>query len=54
MDRGNVPDSILISYAKKAQDNFGVKYDNNIDFYRLLTRNSKETSPRSISKKTIA
>lgn len=42
MDRGNVPDSILISYAKKAQDNFGVKYDNNIDFYRLLTRNSKE------------
>lgn len=43
MDRGNVPDSILISYAKKAQDNFGVKYDNNIDFYRLLTRNSKET-----------
>ena len=43
MDRGNVPDSILISYAKKAQDNFGVKYYNNIDFYRLLTRNSKET-----------
>lgn len=43
MDRGNVPDSILISYAKKAQDNFGGKYDNNIDFYRLLTRNSKET-----------
>ena len=43
MDRGNVPDSILISYAKNAQDNFGVKYDNNIDFYRLLTRNSKET-----------
>ena len=43
MDRGNVPDSILISYAKKAQDNFGVKYDNNIDFYRLLTRNSEET-----------
>ena len=43
MDRGNVPDSILISYAKKAQDHFGVKYDNNIDFYRLLTRNSKET-----------
>ena len=43
MDRGNVPDSILISYAKKAQDNLGVKYDNNIDFYRLLTRNSKET-----------
>lgn len=43
MDRGNVPDSILISYAKKAQDNFGVKYDNNIDFYRLLTKNSKET-----------
>lgn len=43
MDWGNVPDSILISYAKKAQDNFGVKYDNNIDFYRLLTRNSKET-----------
>lgn len=43
MDRGNVPDSILISYAKKAQDNHGVKYDNNIDFYRLLTRNSKET-----------
>ena len=42
MDRGNVPDSILISYAKKAQDNHGVKYDNNIDFYRLLTRNSKE------------
>lgn len=42
MDRGNVPDSILISYAKKAQDYFGVKYDNNIDFYRLLTRNSKE------------
>lgn len=43
MDRGNVPDSILISYAKKAQDNHGVKYDNNIDFYRLLTRNSEET-----------
>ena len=43
MDRGDVPDSILISYAKKAQDNFGVKYDNNIDFYRLLTRNSEET-----------
>ena len=43
MDRGDVPDSILISYAKKAQDHFGVKYDNNIDFYRLLTRNSKET-----------
>lgn len=43
MDRGNVPDSILISYAKKAQDNHRVKYDNNIDFYRLLTRNSKET-----------
>lgn len=43
MDRGDVPDSILISYAKKAQDYFGVKYDNNIDFYRLLTRNSKET-----------
>lgn len=43
MDRGNVPDSILISYAKKAQDNSGVKYDNNIDFYRLLTRNSEET-----------
>ena len=43
MDRGNVPDSILISYAKKAQDNFGVKYYHNIDFYRLLTRNSKET-----------
>ena len=43
MDRDDVPDSILISYAKKAQDNFGVKYDNNIDFYRLLTRNSKET-----------
>lgn len=43
MDRGNVPDSILISYAKTAQDNHGVKYDNNIDFYRLLTRNSKET-----------
>ena len=43
MDRGNTPDSILISYAKKAQDHFGVKYDNNIDFYRLLTRNSKET-----------
>lgn len=43
MDKGNVPDSILISYAKKAQDHFGVKYDNNIDFYRLLTRNSKET-----------
>ena len=42
MDRGNTPDSILISYAKKAQDHFGVKYDNNIDFYRLLTRNSKE------------
>lgn len=42
MDRGNVPDSILISYAKKAQDNHGVKYDNNIDFYRLLTRNSEE------------
>lgn len=43
MDRGDMPDSILISYAKKAQDNHGVKYDNNIDFYRLLTRNSKET-----------
>ena len=43
MDRGDVPDSILISYAKKAQDNHGVKYDNNIDFNRLLTRNSKET-----------
>lgn len=43
MDRNDVPDSILISYAKKAQDNHGVKYDNNIDFYRLLTRNSKET-----------
>lgn len=43
MDRGDVPDSILISYAKKAQDNHGVKFDNNIDFYRLLTRNSKET-----------
>lgn len=43
MDRGDVPDSILISYAKKAQDNHGVKYENNIDFYRLLTRNSKET-----------
>ena len=43
MDRGNVPDSILISYAKKAQDNHGIKYDNNIDFYRLLTRNCKET-----------
>lgn len=43
MERGNMPDSILISYAKKAQDNFGVKYDNNIDFYRLLTRNSEET-----------
>lgn len=43
MDRGDVPDSILISYAKKAQDNHGVKYDNYIDFYRLLTRNSKET-----------
>ncbi len=43
MDRGDVPDSILISYAKKAQDNHGVKYDNNIDFYRLLTRNSEET-----------
>lgn len=43
MDRGNVPDSILISYAKKAEDNHGVKYDNNIDFYRLLTRNSEET-----------
>lgn len=43
MDRDDVPDSILISYAKKAQDNHGVKYDNNIDFYRLLTRNSKET-----------
>ena len=43
MDRGNTPDSILISYAKKAQDHFGVKNDNNIDFYRLLTRNSKET-----------
>ena len=43
MDRGDVADSILISYAKKAQDHFGVKYDNNIDFYRLLTRNSKET-----------
>ena len=43
MDRGDVPDSILISYAKKAQDNHGVKYDNNIDFYHLLTRNSKET-----------
>lgn len=43
MDRGDVPDSILISYTKKAQDNHGVKYDNNIDFYRLLTRNSKET-----------
>lgn len=43
MDRGDVADSILISYAKKAQDNHGVKYDNNIDFYRLLTRNSEET-----------
>lgn len=43
MDRGDVADSILISYAKKAQDNFGVKYDNNIDFYRLLTKNSEET-----------
>ena len=43
MDRDDVPDSILISYAKKAQDNHGVKYDNNIDFYRLLTKNSKET-----------
>lgn len=43
LDRGNTPDSTLISYAKKAQDHFGVKYDNNIDFYRLLTRNSKET-----------
>ena len=43
MNRGDVPDSILISYAKKAQDNHGVKYDNNIDFYRLLTRNSEET-----------
>lgn len=43
MDRDDVPDSILISYAKKAQDNHGVKFDNNIDFYRLLTRNSKET-----------
>lgn len=43
MDRDDVADSILISYAKKAQDNHGVKYDNNIDFYRLLTRNSKET-----------
>lgn len=43
MDRNDVPDSILISYAKKAQDYHGVKYDNNIDFYRLLTRNSKET-----------
>ena len=43
MDRGDVADSILIGYAKKAQDNHGVKYDNNIDFYRLLTRNSKET-----------
>lgn len=43
MDRGDVPDSILISYAKKAQDNHGKKYDNNIDFYRLLTRNSEET-----------
>lgn len=43
MDRGDVADSILISYAKEAQDNHGVKYDNNIDFYRLLTRNSKET-----------
>ncbi len=42
MDRGYVPDSILISYAKKAQNNFGVKRDNNIDFYRLLIKNSKE------------
>ena len=42
MDRGNTPDSILISYAKKAQDHFGVKYDNNIDFYRLLTRASRQ------------
>ncbi len=42
MDRGNVHDSILISYVKKAKDNFGVKYDNNIDFYRLLVKNSKE------------
>ncbi len=42
MDRGNVSDSVLIGYVKKVQDNFGVKYDNNIDFYRLLVRNSKE------------
>ena len=42
MDRGNVSDSVLIGYVKKAQDNFGVKYDNDIDFYRLLVRNSKE------------
>ena len=42
MDRRNVPDSVLIGYAKKALDYSGVKYDNNIDFYRLLVRNSKE------------
>ena len=42
MERGDVPDSVLISYVKKAQDNLGVKYDNNIDFYRLLIKDSKE------------
>ena len=44
MDRGNVPDSVLLYYIRKAEDNHGVQYDNNIDFYRLLARNSKETN----------
>ncbi len=41
MDRGNVSDSLLIGYLQKADDNFGIKYNNNIDFYRFLWRNAK-------------
>lgn len=36
MDRGNVPDSILTEYVKKADANHGIKYQNNIDYYSWL------------------
>ena len=41
MDKGQTPDSILTEYIQKADACHGIKYNNNIDYYRWLWRAKK-------------
>lgn len=50
MDKGQTPDSILIDYIQKAEANHGIKYNNNIDYYRWLWGQKRHTAQRSSRK----